>query len=310
MGKYKEVNKMELDNFYKVLDSLAPGGTLDYLDKAIVLNRNLYLTKISMDGLIEMHEYSKDSRLYKYFEFEPFKDIDETRRYLQKLVDRVGKEVYDRKFMYWFIRTIEDNKIIGSIGLVDIDVYRGAAQWGYAISPHYWGQGYILEAQLLVIKYFFEELKMNRLWGITPVDNYPTISSIFSAGFQKEGILRDYYKYHNDQRKDGLIYSLLAKDYFNTGRNDKQKQGNDIITSDQLKKIFVSILELSDTDVNENTNMHDIPEWDSLNHIKLIIQIEEETGFKFKPLEIAQATCFKTILEIVNGLISDENKEK
>ena len=36
-----------------------------------------------MDGLEEMHAYSTDKRLYEYFEYEPFKTIDDTRQYLQ-----------------------------------------------------------------------------------------------------------------------------------------------------------------------------------------------------------------------------------
>ena len=45
----------------------------------------------------------------------------------------------------------------------------------------------------------------------------------------------------------------------------------------------------------------DIQNWDSLSHILVILEIEKETGFKFKPTEIARATSVKSILELVNG---------
>lgn len=291
---------MVLDTFYKILDSIIPGGTLEDLDKSVLPNRNLYLTRISMDGLEDMHEYSKDERLYRYFEFEPFKNINETRSYLEKLINRMGNEIDDRKCMYWFIRTIQNNKVVGSIGLVDIDVYRGSAAWGYAIAPDYWGKGYILEAQLLIIHHFFEILKMNRLWGITTIDNEPTISSVLAAGFQKEGVLREYYRYANGEKKDGLIYSILAKDY-HANKKYLQNEKNVILTLDKLKKIFASTFQITETEVNEGSNMGSVAEWDSLSHVTLILQIEKETGFKFKPSEIAQATNSKLILEIVNG---------
>jgi len=290
-----------INKFFKALDSLVPGGSLGDLDLSLVPNRSLYLTRISMDGLEDMHEYSKDERLYKYFEFEPFKNTNETKTYLQKLIDRIGESIDGRKYMYWFIRTIQNSKIIGSIGLVDIDVYRGSAAWGYAISPDYWGQGYILEVQLLIINYFFEVLKMNRLWGVTSIDNAPTISSILSAGFQKEGILRDYYRYTNGERKDGLIYSLLAKDYFNTNKNNQKRGENIHLTLDELKKICASTFNIPESNINENTNMANVSNWDSLNHVELILHVEDSTGFQFKPKEIAQATSVKSILEIVNG---------
>lgn len=302
MGKFKEVNvNMALGNFYKSLDSIIPGGTLENLDRSTVADRKLYLTRISMDGLDDMHEYSKDSRLYKYFEFEPFKDINETKNYLQKLMDRIGNEVNGRKSMYWFIRMIKSNKVVGSIGLVDIDVHRESAAWGYAISPEFWGHGYILETQLLIIGYFFEVLEMNRLWGITSTDNEPTISSVLAARFQKEGILREYYRFANGARKDGLIYSLLAKDYYNAKKRSSKNEKGIILTLDKLKKIFASSLGMLETGVNIDTNMDNVYKWDSLNHILLISMIEKEIGFKFKPSEIACATSVRSILEIVNS---------
>jgi len=300
---------MNLEDFYKALDSIIPGGALENLDRSIVQDRKLHLTRLSMDGLEDMHEYSKDSRLYKYFEFEPFKDISETRNYLQKLMDRIGDGINGRKSMYWFIRMIKSNKVIGSIGLVDIDVHRGSAAWGYAIAPEYWGHGYILEVQLLIVSFFFEILNMNRLWGVAIIDNEPTISSVLAAGFQKEGILREYYRLANGKTKDGFIYSLLAKDYYNTREKSPKNEKKIILSLDKLKKICASSLDISETSVNIDTNMDNVYKWDSLNHILLISMIEKKTGFKFKPYEIACATSVKSILEIVNNQKSKTLKQ-
>jgi [ribosomal protein S5]-alanine N-acetyltransferase len=291
---------MAIDNFYEVLDRDIPGGKLGELNSNIVPNRNLYLTKVTMDGLEEMHEYSKDERLYKYFEFKPFKSIKETRQYLQKLIDRIGTAILDRKYMYWFIRTIKDNKIVGSIGLIDIELGRDSASWGYAIAPEVWGKGYILETQLIITNYFFDVLKMNRLWGITSTENGPTISSILSAGFQKEGVLRDYYKYADGRRGDGLIYSMLAKDYFSTKQQTAQSADNYKLSLDKLKTIFAALFGIPESVVNLETSMADVYQWDSLNHILLITRIEKETAHKFKPTEIAQAISVRSILDIIN----------
>lgn len=291
---------MDLNDFYNILDGKVPGGVLENLEKSEVSDRKLYLTRISMDGLKDMHEYSKDRRLYKYFEFEPSNSVDETKNYLQKLIDRIGVEKIGRKHMYWFLRQIDNRKIIGSIGLVEIDCNRGSASWGYAISPDYWGRGYILEAQLLVMKYFFEELQMNRLWGITDVDNEMVKSSVFGAGFQQEGILREYYKYSDGHRKDGLMYSLLSRDYW-SGKNTKHIKSTPIANLDQIKKICASVFKVPESTIHEDTQMSDVPSWDSLNHIQFISAVEKEMGIKFKPSDIVKARKIKSILEIING---------
>ena len=68
-------------DFYTILDSEIPGTPPGS-------NRKVYLSRISIDGVEEMHEYSSDERLYRHFEYARFESIDQTRRYLQKLLER------------------------------------------------------------------------------------------------------------------------------------------------------------------------------------------------------------------------------
>lgn len=254
-----------------------------------------------MDGLMEMHAYSMDERFYKYFEFKPHKTVRDTEKYLKKVLRRVGKKVLGRSSMYWFVRRIKDSKLVGTMCLVEIDFDRQSTVWGYGIDPQYWGKGYILEMQEVLKKYVFEELHLNRLYGTTIIDNKAMISSALSAGFKEEGILRQYYCSHDGYYHDAWAYALLAEDYFNANKDNQKKERNIHLTLDELKKICASIFEILESNVNENTNMANVANWDSLNHIELILHIEDSIGFKFKPNEIAQATSVKSILEIVNG---------
>ena len=53
---------------------------------------DIHFTHFSISGLEEMHRYSTDERLYEFFEFAPFKTIDETKAYIGKLLDRMSGE--------------------------------------------------------------------------------------------------------------------------------------------------------------------------------------------------------------------------
>ena len=77
-----------------------------------------------MSGLEEMHSYSMDKRLYEYFEYEPFKTIDDTRNYLKKLISIEGNKSDGRKAICWFVRRYKDNKMIGTARLVNINYSR------------------------------------------------------------------------------------------------------------------------------------------------------------------------------------------
>ena len=59
---------------------------------------------------------------------------------------------------------------------------------------------------------------------------------------------------------------------------------NDIVND--LKPIFLEVLEIDDVTLKPETTANDIEEWDSLNHIQLIIAIEKHFKIRFTADEI------------------------
>jgi acyl carrier protein len=54
----------------------------------------------------------------------------------------------------------------------------------------------------------------------------------------------------------------------------------------KLNEIFKDILDNPDITINENTQAKDVPEWDSLNHIQIVVAIEKRFKVKFTTQEI------------------------
>ena len=52
---------------------------------------------------------------------------------------------------------------------------------------------------------------------------------------------------------------------------------------EKVKEIIAKVLEVPVGQINEDTAIGDIPEWDSLSHIQIISAIEKEFGFHFTP---------------------------
>ena len=67
----------------------------------------------------------------------------------------------------------------------------------------------------------------------------------------------------------------------------------------KLNEIFCDILDLEDLELTETSNANDIEEWDSLNHIQLIVAIEKEFKIKFTSREIMK---WKNVGEMVNSI--------
>ena len=71
------------------------------------------------------------------------------------------------------------------------------------------------------------------------------------------------------------------------------------IIFEKLNEIFIDVLDLDEVELTDATNANDIEEWDSLNHIKLIVAIEKSFGIKFTSLEIMK---WKNVEEMVNTI--------
>ena len=55
---------------------------------------------------------------------------------------------------------------------------------------------------------------------------------------------------------------------------------------EQLNKIFIDVLDNEDIKLEPSSSAKDIDEWDSLNHIQLIVAIEKHFKIRFKSSEI------------------------
>ena len=73
---------------------------------------------------------------------------------------------------------------------------------------------------------------------------------------------------------------------------------NEVIA--QTNRIFIDILEDDEIILKEETTADDIEEWDSLNHIQLIVAIEKHFNIKFTSIEIQS---FKNVGEMCETIL-------
>ena len=71
-----------------------------------------------------------------------------------------------------------------------------------------------------------------------------------------------------------------------------------------VQDVFIDVLEDDDIVLNCNTTADDIKDWDSLNNVILIVEIEKKFNFKFK-LEAIQS--FKNVGEMCDSIFDKIN---
>ena len=66
---------------------------------------------------------------------------------------------------------------------------------------------------------------------------------------------------------------------------------------EKIRSIIAKILKVDIEDVELDTAIGDLPEWDSLHHLNIIVEIENEFSIKYAPEDLAE-------LEDVSDLIT------
>ena len=59
---------------------------------------------------------------------------------------------------------------------------------------------------------------------------------------------------------------------------------NDIL--DRVAQHLSDVLDLEDVKLTEASTAEDFEEWDSVNHVRLLIRIEQDLGFEFNTSEV------------------------
>lgn len=133
--------------------------------------------------------------------------IEESRTWIESRAD-----VWEKGTEYDF--AIIDSKsgfFIGGCGLNHIDCVNRIANLGYWVRKSRTGQGTAPAVALLLARFGFDELKLNRIEIIAAVNNKASQRVAEKAGATREGILRNRIVVHN-KVYDGVVFSLIPQD--------------------------------------------------------------------------------------------------
>lgn len=109
----------------------------------------------------------------------------------------------------------EYGKAIGSIGLTP-DVKRPdikCRELGYSLAEKYWGRGIMTEAAREIIRYGFEELRLDMISITTDPTNIRSQHVINKLGFVREGTLRQAFRFYYGTAHDIICYSMTRSEW-------------------------------------------------------------------------------------------------
>lgn len=72
---------------------------------------------------------------------------------------------------------------------------------------------------------------------------------------------------------------------------------------EKIIDIIIRILEVDREEIEMDTAIGDLPEWDSLNHLRIITELEEEFGIKYSQSDLAELEDVSDLVALTNEMI-------
>ncbi len=149
-------------------------------------------------------------------------DADPARPWSARHVrEEIEKTELKESELLFAIRTLADDRAIGSIGLDGIQWENASAWAGIGIGDReYWDKGYGTDAMQVLLHYAFTELGLYRVSLDVFEYNPRAIRSYEKAGFVVEGRCRQFL--HREGRRWDLIYMAILRPEWEKMHNEHQ----------------------------------------------------------------------------------------
>ena len=128
----------------------------------------------------DVYAYSSDPRVGPIAGWKPHRSLEESRKIIRTVFSEPDVfAVVDR----------ESGRVVGSAGFVASHspgevVHEGrSSEIGYALSPDYWGRGLMPEVVAELLRYGFEDLRMDEIWVTHYWENRRSRRVIEKSGF-------------------------------------------------------------------------------------------------------------------------------
>lgn len=152
--------------------------------------------------------WTSSENVTKFLRWEAHRDISVTREYIDMLL-----KGYENPQAYeWIIELKELGEPIGSMGVVALNERAQSVEIGYCIGEEFWHRGYTSEALAAVIRFFFGEVGVNRVYSEHDPRNPNSGKVMAKCGMKYEGTLRQA-DFNNSGICDTCVYGILAEEY-------------------------------------------------------------------------------------------------
>jgi ribosomal-protein-alanine N-acetyltransferase len=177
----------------------------------------LILRRFSIDDAEDFHSnVAGDPEVCRCTYFDPSKSLDDTRKFIADWIADFNTAGIG--WRHFAIVLKESGELIGEIAYEMTDTDAKAAEVGYHLGRKWWRQGCASEALQELMRYLFEDVKLNRVWACHDARNPNSGGVMRKCGMTYEGTMRKC-RIRKGELIDRVNYAILAEDYFGRKRS-------------------------------------------------------------------------------------------
>lgn len=183
---------------------------MDHMGTKTLETSRLLLRRFREDDVNAMFEnWANDEEVTKYLMWPAHKSVEVSAMYIDSLMQGyVNLNNYN-----WGIELKEIGQVIGAIGVVGQDENVESVHIGYCLGRQWWNKGITSEAFEEIIRFFMDEVKVNRIESRHDPRNISSGKVMQKCGLKYEGTLR-LSDYNNQGICDAAWYGLVREDYY------------------------------------------------------------------------------------------------
>ena len=170
-------------------------------------SERLLYRKILLGDAKDLFLIRSNNDVMRFMDVTRFESIDDA----EKLINSVNEAYKKQTGINWAIVEKKSKTFIGYFGFFRIIPEHCRAEIGYALSPEYWGKGYMHETLNKMVRFGFKIMKLHSIEANVNPENEKSKKTLEKIGFRQEAYFRENYLFNN-RFLDSFIYSLLEKD--------------------------------------------------------------------------------------------------
>ncbi|MDF2504092.1 GNAT family protein [Clostridium sp.] len=171
----------------------------------------LILRKFKQSDVNDMFKnWGSDAKVTEFLSWPTHKNIKDS----EDIINQWISEYEDNSVYNWVIELKNISEAIGNISVVKLENVNDACEIGYCVSSKHWNKGITTEAFKAIIKYLFDEIRVNRICAKHDINNVASGKVMQKCGMVYEGTLREV-QIRNNKFCSLAVYSILRKEWLN-----------------------------------------------------------------------------------------------